>query len=62
MISLKAIKWLPDEKPRKGPQRMIKSDKDEWIRNRYKILSSFIRQSTQNKIVTIKPIAWRTKQ
>ena len=54
MIDIEKIKSLPDDKPYKGPHRMGKSDKDEWIRNRYKIWSSFIRQSTQDEIVTIK--------
>ena len=36
MIDLDAIKAIPDDKPRKGPARMSKSEKDMEARRRYK--------------------------
>ena len=36
MIDLDAIKAIPDDKPRKGPARMSKSEKDVEARRRYK--------------------------
>ena len=43
MIDLDAIKAIPDEKPRKGPARMSKSEKDVEARRRYKRKTSLDR-------------------